>query len=127
MEQAQVDKRRLNDELDAHEGLYTFDLLLDMEKFYDTINPLHLVRSITHRGFPARNAALSLLFHYGPSRLRANGCLSKCYTPATSIRAGCKHAQGYTRCVFYDVLEHMHRIIKRPIMPSYLFRDFQCA
>ena len=56
------DDSLITDEVDVGLGLYTAAVMSDMQKFYDSIQPLQLLRAAIGRTFPKRTLVILFFF-----------------------------------------------------------------
>ena len=100
--------RRLLDELAVLSGLDSLSIYWDVEKFYDSICIVQLVKLAAGRGFPLHVAAIDLQVHLGLRIIRWAGSHSQPLKVSTSVLAGSKFSNMYARVYLYDVLEKLH-------------------
>ena len=101
--------RELQAELCNWHGVSHSQVLWDMEKFFDSISQMALVKSALALGYPALNLYMGLMVHRGDRYLTFAGCVSKPIPiKGKSILAGCPQSVAWTRCLLHDILDHMH-------------------
>ena len=109
--------RELYNEVAVYMGLAVAQILWDMEKFYDLLNPGVMAKLALQLEYPVVPLYLGLLVHRAARVLSLKGCFSEPHLPETSILAGCFQSVAWSRCFLYDVLEDIHNRY-RPITIS---------
>ena len=88
------------------------EILWDMEKFYDLLEPAVMARLALRLEYPVVPLYMGLLIHRAARVIRLSGSYSEFVMPARSILAGCTQSVAWTRCFLYDTLEELHRSFK---------------
>ncbi|CAK0909165.1 unnamed protein product, partial [Prorocentrum cordatum] len=84
-------------------------LFLDLEKFYDNINLVKLIKKADALEYPPVELYVCTLMYVAPRVARASGPYGAPLVPCNSIVAGCNHANNAARTMLYDILELAHR------------------
>ena len=101
-------------------GLSVVEILWDLEKFYDTLNPAVMAKIALSLQYPVIPLYLGLLVHRAARVIRLQGCFSDFVVPKISILAGCKQSVAWTRCFLYDTLEELHRRYRPATVSSWV-------
>ena len=93
-----AEERALAAELAQLEGLFSFMILWDMKKFFDSIDIATLIGEAARVGFPKLQLILSLVVHHAPRRLKMGTAIGK---PILQLGrptlAGCKRSTDLAR------------------------------
>ena len=101
--------RRLLDELQVQEAGFVVGLFWDLEKFFDSIDPVLLIQLATEEGLCRRMMTLAMQIHLAPRFLKAGEYCSGGVRVSRSILAGCKYSIGFARSIVYQIMEQMHK------------------
>ena len=74
---------------------------IDIEKFYDSLDPFILVEDVLSIGFPAISLLLHLQAHWGPRLIQYKGMVSEYILVSRSILAGCTSSNSLSRGYLY--------------------------
>ena len=83
--------------MDRYNGLTYGAILWDFIKFFDTLDPAHLVQEAVALGFPVADLCLGLRMHLAPRRLMILGVVSSEILPLRSVLPGCIYAIAFTK------------------------------
>ena len=83
----------------------------DVEKFYDSLDVVQLVKFPTSLGFPVLVAAMDLQIHVAAKALRWCSHHSLPMDVSSSILAGSKYSNSYARAYLYDMLDSLHMAV----------------
>ena len=111
--------RRTNAEAAASLGLCVVENCWDIEKYYDSIDLLQLIVGMQQLDYPIAVAAMDLLIHVAPRILRWNKLFTEPIGISTSILAGTKFSNRYSRIVIFNMMEEL-----RSRLPSVVSRSF---
>ena len=75
---AAAEDRAMEVELARLEGQHTLSTLLDLKKFFDSIDIAILIQLAKDLGFPMKQLALSLVIRQAPRRLKMGSTLGEC-------------------------------------------------
>ena len=100
--------RRLFEEQSVIQGFSVVQVLWDLQKFFDSIDPLSLIRAAGQHGMPAFPLTMLLQVHLGLRRLLVNGWIGSSITVRSSILQGCCFSVTCARDIVYDILDRMH-------------------
>lgn len=95
--------------------------MVDMEKFYDTVDPAELALDAVNAGMPARVLYLDLLVYLSPRTIQYLGASSEWVEPEVSLVAGSRNSNHWTRGLLYDVLDRAHAL--RPWVRTFQWVD----
>ena len=95
-------KRNFLAECQVRLGRHCAAALHDIDKFFDSIDPVILATNATRNGYPARDLCFALLHHLAPRILRVQGVCSEPVMVYNSILAGCVHSVPLTRALFVE-------------------------
>ena len=101
--------REFWNEVCREKGFEVADLLLDMEKFFDTLKPEVLAPKAIGLGYPPIFLYLGLLVHRAARVLKGDGTHSDPQIVQQSILAGCVQSVDWTRAHLYDLLDDLHK------------------
>ena len=65
--------------------------ILDLEKYFDTLDPCYLIEKAVEYGYPTTDLSIAMQQHLAPRVIQANGVSSNSFPVSKSILAGCKH------------------------------------
>ena len=95
-------------------GHMSCTLLLDVERFFDSIKITEVARLAAGLGFPSTALALACQLHSCPRIFRSQGHYSEPLGGfGCSILAGCTSSTSIALCILYDILEYV--LSKRPL------------
>ena len=100
--------REFWNEVCLEKGLEAAELLLDMEKFFDTLKPEILAPRAIELGYPPIFLYLGLLVHRAARVLKGDGTHSDPQIVQQSILAGCVQSVDWTRAHLFDLLDDLH-------------------
>ena len=83
-------------------------VLLDIVKFYDSLDPLVVVVQLAKLGFPALHLLLHLQAHWAPRFIVADGLVGLPITPSRSVLAGSNSSGDIARGYLYAILQLVH-------------------
>ena len=113
--------RRLLDECAVLIGKETVSIFWDLEKFYDSIDWVKVIRWSLELGFPARVLEIVMSVHMGPRVIKVGRICSEVLTPSNSLIAGCTSAIWLSRVMICTILERTHRV--SPLRSRNFFDD----
>ncbi len=112
--------RLLYQELAIGEGLDLALLLWDLEKFYDSISLLCLVKLSLKLDYPLELLHLGSLIHISPRVLKASRFFGEVLVPGNGILAGCTQVITFARVALFEVLETAHKVFPNNPIASYV-------
>ena len=80
---------------------------IDIEKFYDSLDPHTLVVQLIRLGFPAVSLLLHLQAHWGLRCIMKGGVISPLFGVTRSILAGCTSSNAIARAYLHHVCEEL--------------------
>ena len=95
-------------------------ILVDAEKFFDTLDLAVLVPKALALGYPPVFLYLGALMHRAARVLKADGTYSEALVVQKSILAGCTHSVDWTRAHFYDLLDDLHKNYRPVAVKSFV-------
>ena len=95
------------DEISVATNQFVGSVLWDMEKFYDNIDIVKLVRFATRLSYPVRLKALGLIMHMAPRLIRAGESYAYARLPTNGIIAGCSQSNAFARAFLHHILEQI--------------------
>ena len=95
----------LESELALHQGFQGAGLLLDLRRFYDSVNLADLVDAAIELNYPLRLLALALDSYLGVRILTLSGCIHKGILPSGGILPGCGQAVSLARAFLFAPFE----------------------
>ena len=101
-------------------GVPVIEILWDMEKFYDTLDPVAVGRAGLKFNYPAVPLYLGLLVHSSARVISANSCISDFVVPERSILAGCTQSIAWTRLFLFELLDYLHRAYRPTTIQSWV-------
>ena len=101
--------RSIGDETADAVGAATAGGLIDIERFYDSVEFNYAVRAARHYKFPLRILAMSMLQHLTSRLLRQEACYSERMLAGRSLLAGSRHSNNIARALVYvTVISHLN-------------------
>ena len=97
------------DEVGAELGATAMTLLLDIDKFYDTVSFVILMRIALRLGFPAVGVALEVAAFIGPRFLQERNIASEAVWVTRSLVAGSARGVHLAKLFLHPVLDRAHR------------------
>ena len=121
---AAAEDRAMEAELARLGGLCTISTLLDLKKFFDSIDTATLIQLAKDLGFPMKQLALSLVIHQAPRRLKLGRTLGECISNlGRSILAGCKRSTHFARVYLLKMVRHLSESGRHPDTTIYVHVD----
>ena len=112
--------RSLLDETAVLAGVQVATLLLDIEKFYDSLSLVILIRIAADVGFPGVVVALEAQVYLAPRFLRSQGKASVAIHPTRSVVAGSCLGVPLAKLFLFPILDRTHRQVKVCRLWSYI-------
>ena len=97
--------RRLLSECAVLVGKETVSIYWDLEKFYDSIDWVRLIRWSLELGFPAIVLEIVMSVHMGPRVIKVGRICSEVLFPCNSLIAGCTAAMWLSRVMVCTILK----------------------
>ena len=101
--------RMLKGEVAIHTGNYHICLLLDLNKFFDSIDRDILAEEAIELGYPPLLLLLSMIVHSSPRVLLAEGQASTPIYPRVSTLQGCPSSVALAKAYLYRLLHDLCR------------------
>ncbi|CAK0862835.1 unnamed protein product, partial [Prorocentrum cordatum] len=101
--------RATPDDAAQEQDLSFLVLLLDIEKCYDNVSLVGLLRIGLDFGFSPTAMGLEVKVYLRPRYLRERGWISEAIFPARSIVAGSSHGAPFSKLALYPILERVHQ------------------
>ena len=111
------------DELAVAEGKTPLTAFWDAEKFYDNVNVVKLIQTISETLMPMRTPVLALQMHLSPRILSLQRWTSKPVGISNSIIAGCKLSNIFAEVFVYPALRKWHERYMPPSLGSDAWAD----
>ncbi len=109
----EVLERMVLDETAEAATMHTYNGLLDIGKFYDSMSVTKTLAAARHLNFPLRDLFLSFLGYASARVLKTQNAVSEVVPATRSIIAGCRNANNFGRCLIYRLLEQTSHALPR--------------
>eukprot|EP00973_Karenia_brevis_P042592 5896378-Karenia_brevis.AAC.1 len=100
----------MSTEIAVAAGVTQAELVLDVQKFFDTMKPEYVVCMGRRLRYPVIPMAMGMMIHSAVRYITCNSGTARAAVPQRSIIAGCGQSIPFTRLFLYDVLEEAHKV-----------------
>ena len=101
-------RRNISNEISSHLGHHNITTLWDIEKFYDSIDIVELLKLARNMNYPSLLLALVVQLYLCPRILVVNNCYHTGIVPYNAVLAGCAQAATFSKILLFDILEYAH-------------------